>query len=102
MKGFLHIVRTYIKPYKGKAFLNIGFNLLGVIFSLASMILIGPFLQVLFGNQEIITDPIPWAWTKAAIQHNFSYEIGQIIVENGEQAALLAISILVVVMFLTE
>ncbi len=99
MKGFLYIVRTYIRPYKGKAFLNILFNLLGVIFSLMSMILIGPFLQVLFGTQKIVSDPEPWAWTKHAILNNFNYQVGQIIAERGAQAALLAISILVVVMF---
>jgi len=99
MKGFLHIVRQYIAPYKGQAFLNIFFNLLGVIFSLASMILIGPFLQVLFGTQDIVSDPVPWAWTKAAIQHNFNYQVGQIIADKGARYALLAISILVVIGF---
>ena len=99
MSGFLNIIRNYIKPYKGFAFLNIGFNLLGVIFSLASMILIGPFLQVLFGTTEIVDHKVPWEWSKAAIENNFNYKVGQIIAENGAQTALLAISIILVLMF---
>ncbi len=99
MKAFLKIIRDYLKPYKGYAFLNIGFNLLGVIFSLLSMILIGPFLAVLFGTQEIVSNPVHWEWTKAAIEHNFNYQVGRIIAEKSGQAALLAISILVVSMF---
>ncbi len=99
MKTFLKIVRDYIKPYKGYAFLNIGFNLFGVIFSLCSMILIGPFLAVLFGTQEIVSDPVHWEWTKAALEHNFNYQVGRLIAERGGQAALFAISLLVVTMF---
>ena len=99
MKAFLKIVRDYIKPYKGYALLNIGFNLFGVIFSLLSMILIGPFLAVLFGTQEIVSDPVQWEWTKAALEHNFNYQIGRLIAERSGQAALFAISLLVVTMF---
>lgn len=72
---------------------------MGVVFSLASMILIGPFLGVLFGTQEIISEPVPWAWTKVAIQQNFNYQVAKIIAERGAQTALLAISLLVVLMF---
>lgn len=99
MKSFLNIVSTYLKPYKGYAFLNIGFNLLAVIFSLASMLLIGPFLSVLFGTQEIIREPVTWDWSKAAIEHNFNYQVGRIIADHSGQTALLAISIMVVIMF---
>lgn len=99
MKSFLNIIRIYVKPYKGFAFLNIGFNLLGVIFSLASMILIGPFLQVLFGTQDLVDHQVPWEWSKAAIENNFNYKVGQIIAENGAQTALLTISIILVLMF---
>ena len=99
MKAFLKIVAEYIKPYRGFALLNIMFNLLGVTFSLLSMILIGPFLSVLFGTQDIISSPVPWEISRSAIEHNFSYHIGRIISDHSEQKALLAISILVVIMF---
>ncbi len=99
MKGFWQILREYVLPYKGFVFLNILFNTLGVIFSLLSLVLIGPFLQVLFGSQEILSDPMPWAWTKEAIGHNFNYLIGQQIVNFGPQKALLIVSLLIILMF---
>ncbi len=99
MKGFWHIFRTFIVPYKGYAFLNIFFNTLGVIFSLISLILIGPFLQVLFNSQEILNEPVPWSLTKEAIEHNFNYFIGEQIQNFSQHKALIIISLLIMLMF---
>ena len=99
MKAFWQIFRTYIIPYKGFAFLNIAFNILGVIFSLLSLVLIGPFLQVLFGTQAIVDNPVPWELSKQAFQHNFNYLISQQIVDHSEQNALLMVSLLVILLF---
>lgn len=99
MKGFWKFLKEYVLPYKGLAILNILFNTLGVVFSLLSLILIGPFLQVLFGSQEILSDPMPWAFTKEALQHNFNFLIGQQIQEHGEKLALLIVSLMIIVMF---
>lgn len=99
MKGFWAVLKEYVLPYKGYAFLNILFNTLGVIFSLLSLILIGPFLQVLFDSQQILTDPVPWSFSKEAIQHNFNFLIGQQIQNYGSQKALLLVSLLIIFMF---
>ncbi|MEA1878684.1 MAG: ABC transporter ATP-binding protein [Bacteroidota bacterium] len=99
MKGFWQILKEYVLPYKGFVGLNILFNTLAVIFSLLSLILIGPFLQVLFGSQEILADPVPWTLSKDAISHNFNYLIGQQIQDYGSQKALLVVSLLIIIMF---
>lgn len=99
MKGFWQILKEYVLPYKGFVGLNILFNTLAVIFSLLSLILIGPFLQVLFGSQEIIADPVPWTLSKDAMSHNFNYLIGQQIQDYGSQKALLLVSLLIIIMF---
>ncbi|MCK5821109.1 MAG: ABC transporter ATP-binding protein [Bacteroidales bacterium] len=99
MKGFWQIIKEYVLPYKGFVGLNILFNTLGVIASLLSLILIGPFLQVLFGSQEILTDPVPWTLSKDALSHNFNYLIGQQIQDYGSQKALLLVSLLIIIMF---
>jgi len=56
-------------------------------------------LQVLFGSQEILTDPVPWTWSKEALGHNFNYLIGQQILDYGPQKALLVVSLLIILMF---
>lgn len=99
MKGFWQILKEYVLPYKGFVGLNILFNTLAVIFSLLSLILIGPFLQVLFGSQEILADPVPWTLSKDAMSHNFNYLIGQQIQDYGSQKALLLVSLLIIIMF---
>ena len=99
MKSFWRIFKTYVFPYRGYAGLNISFNLLGVIFSLLSLILIGPFLQVLFGTQPIVNEAMPWELSKQALEHNFNYFISQQVVQHSEQQALLVVSLLVIVLF---
>ena len=41
MKTFFQTVNRYLHPYRAYIFLNVLFNLLGVVFSLLSMVLIG-------------------------------------------------------------
>jgi len=102
MRTFLQLLRTYLKPYQGYVFLNILFNLLGVVFSLFSLVLIGPFLSVLFGIQEATDQLLPWALNKEVIVINFNYHIGSIIENQGHKAALFMISGMVVIMFLLK
>ncbi len=102
MRAFLRILISFIRPYKGFVMLNILFNLLGVVFSLFSLVLIGPFLSVLFGMQGPAKELMPWELSKEAIVNNFNYHIGAIMEQHGPQTALLFISGLVVLMFLLK
>lgn len=102
MKGFWKIFREFILPYKGYALLNLVLNLFGVIFSLFSLVLIGPFLKVLFNAQEILTEPVAWEFSKTAIEHNFNYFLGQQIAGYGPHKALMIVSMLILVMFLLK
>ncbi len=102
MRVFLRILLSFIRPYKGYVMLNILFNLLGVVFSLFSLVLIAPFLSVLFGMQGPAKELVPWELGKEAIVNNFNYHIGAIMEQHGPQTALLFISGLVVIMFLLK
>jgi ABC-type multidrug transport system fused ATPase/permease subunit len=44
-------ILEYLKPYYGQAMLNILFNLLTAIFSIISMVLLKPFLDILFAAE---------------------------------------------------
>jgi ABC-type multidrug transport system fused ATPase/permease subunit len=58
MRDFFKTVIFYIKPYKIQAALNIFLNLLSSIFSLFSLVLLIPFLGILFGTEEpVLTAP---------------------------------------------
>ncbi len=99
MKKFLKII-SYIIPYKFYVLLNVGFNILTVIFSLFSFTMAIPFLGILFNNQTIVNEPVPLKFSFESVEHNFNYYLSQIIVIYGEKKALLFICILVIVMVL--
>lgn len=88
----------YIKPYWQKVSLNIVFNFLGVIFSVFTITMAIPFLGILFENQPLITEPIPFKLSAQSIQHNFQYVISKILINYGEVQALVIIGAVVLVM----
>lgn len=101
MNSFLRIV-TYIKPYWFSALLNVLFNILSAVFALFSFVMAIPFLRILFQEQQMITEPVPFAFSAESIQHNFNYMISHVIIEQGPGRALLVVSLLVVIMTLLK
>ncbi len=96
MNRLLELLK-FILPYKGKAFLNIFFNILGVVFSLFQFTMVIPFLGMLFKTQELVYETIPLSLSIESLKQNFYYYLSKIIIEYGQASALLVISILVVV-----
>jgi len=99
MKTFFQIIRRYIYPYRSYVVLNVMFNLFGVIFSLLSLILIGPFLRVLFGAITETSAPAAFEFTKESIQQNFNYILSQLIEKQGPHSALIVVCIIAIVLF---
>ncbi len=87
-----------VRSYKGYVMLNICCNILSVIFSLFSLTMVAPFLNVLF-NQDAVYHPMPWSVSVKVLLNNFNYHLGQYIQVYGQLNALTLISALVVVMF---
>ncbi len=87
-----------MKNYKTNVALNIFFNFLSVIFSLFSLTMIFPFLNVLF-SQEGNYQLIPWSFSVKTLLNNFNYFLSHFIVEHGQTEALMLIAVMVVVMF---
>ena len=94
MKKFYRVL-AYIKPYWGYAGLNILFNLLTVIFSLFSFALLIPFLNLLFGINELVTVRPEFSFTKDAILDNMNYFISKVIISEGKIQALVYICIII-------
>ena len=90
MKKFFRVL-SYIKPYWGYAGLNVIFNLLTVVFSLFSFALLIPFLNLLFGINELVTEKPEFYLSTDALLNFLNYHISHIIVQQGKMTALVYI-----------
>ncbi len=69
-----------------------------VVFSLFSLTMIAPFLNVLF-SQTTNYEKVPLGFSIKSIYNNFNFFLNNFILENGKLEALFLISILVVTLF---
>ncbi len=90
-------IYEYIAPYKLYAVGNIVFNIIQVIFSLSALVLVIPFLSILFEQQELITIKPNFEFSIDSLTQNFNYYISQVIIEEGKPSALLFVSFIVVI-----
>ena len=97
MKNFRRLIR-YIKNYKSYAFFSILCNMFSVVFSLFSLTMIIPFLNILF-NQEQEYTKVPWSFSVKTLLNNLNFTIAEYIHDHGKVAALTFICGLVVLMF---
>lgn len=95
MQKLLH----YIYPYLSKVALNISANILSIVFSLVSLAMIAPFLEVLFDQKEVMLVRPDWELSVNWLKAYFNYFISSIIVQEGKSQALLYICIVVVIVF---
>ncbi|HYW96990.1 MAG TPA: ABC transporter ATP-binding protein, partial [Bacteroidales bacterium] len=95
MKNFFRIFR-YIIPYKWLATISISFMLLTALFSVFSLALIAPFLNILFGRTELVTEQIPFSFSATSLTHNFNYMLSEIIINRGKVYALIIVGSMVI------
>ena len=101
MHFFIRILK-YIKPYSSYAVLNVGSNIISIVFSLFSLTMVIPFLGILFGTQEKVYQATSLSFNAQAIKENFYLFISTVIDNNGKIEALMLICILVFIMFLLK
>lgn len=90
--GFLH-------KYRRNVSLNILSNIFMVVFSVFSIPMLIPFLEILFGQKELVTEAKPSGFDIPTLVHNFNYELSQIIINNGKERALIYLCVAIVVIF---
>src|ERR1700757_1998918 len=94
-------VFKYIKGYWSYTWMNIFFNILFSVFSVVSLALVIPFMDLLFqnGNAEYIkilnTGKPVFSLTTEYAKGIFNYSMAEIIVNKGKAEALLLICIVV-------
>ncbi|MCB0804993.1 MAG: ABC transporter ATP-binding protein [Bacteroidales bacterium] len=92
MKKYLRIL-SYVKPYWFSATLNIVFNLLVIIFSLVSFVMLVPFLNLLFGIEKLVETKPDISFSPDAMMDYLNYFISQIIINQTKYQALVFICV---------
>jgi len=96
MKDFLQILKRFIPPYKKQLILNFLFNLLSALFTVGSVTMMIPILDILFDKAKSVNELMPWAMNLGAIKHNLYYYITVFKEANGAGLALLLIGFFVI------
>jgi len=94
MKQYSRILR-YLIPYKWHVFINIFSNLLGAIFSLFSLAMLIPFLQLLFGNVPLVETKPVFELTTESVTQSLNYILSYLIKTYDKTSALLFVIALV-------
>jgi subfamily B ATP-binding cassette protein MsbA len=87
MKRFSRIL-FYLRSQKGNIVLYVLFNVLSILFSLVSLAMLGPFLYLLFGKEQLTQVRPEWHFSAAGILDYFKYVLSQLILNYGAASAL--------------
>ncbi len=90
-------ILKYLTPYRLRIFYNLIFNLLAAVFAVFSLTMIAPVLGVLFDNQPVVEDPVPFALSVESVQQNFNYYVSMLIDNQGAFSALFFIGLIIIV-----
>ena len=97
-----HFFKTlkYLKYYRSYAILNILFNILTALFTIASLLVLKPFLDILFITEVIETIANKEEGFIASWKTYFNATLSEYILTNGKKAGLILVSVIVVSTFL--
>jgi subfamily B ATP-binding cassette protein MsbA len=99
MKRFERIL-FYLRSQRKNIVLYVVFNLLSIVFSLISLVMLAPFLGLLFAKEKLITSKPTLSFTSDgadAILAHLKYYLSMLIQEKGEVYALGAICIIIII-----
>jgi subfamily B ATP-binding cassette protein MsbA len=96
MKRFSRIL-FYLRDQKGKIGLYVLFNFLSIIFSLVSLAMLAPFLQLLFGIEKKVLEEPVLTGSSTSIMNYLKYLLSYLIDHYGPVKALAAICITVII-----
>lgn len=98
MKNLFRIL-SYIRKYSTLAVLNIFFNLLTVVFSLFSVVMIIPFLQLLFDKIPKVVVKPQLVFNAASIIDYMKFLLSEEITTHGQLTALVKFCIAIALLF---
>ena len=86
----------YLVPYKWNVTFSLIFMVLTALFSVSALALIAPFLNLLFGETELVTEPARLQLSLDSIIHNFNFKMSAIIIFKGKVYALIFVGLVVI------
>src|SRR5271170_6010850 len=95
MKSFSTILK-YLSDQKQNIFLYFAFNLLSILFSLLSLAMLAPFLQLLFGKEQFLASAPVLRFSASSITVYLKYMLGLLIQHHDKVYALAAICVVVI------
>ncbi|WEK37338.1 MAG: ABC transporter ATP-binding protein [Candidatus Pseudobacter hemicellulosilyticus] len=97
MKRF-SLILFYLRHQKGQILLYLVFILLSIIFSLISLAMLAPFLQLLFGQEALVIDKPTFTLNSSGLILYLKYLLSQLIRQNeGRKEIALAVICITVV-----
>ena len=103
MKNLFRIARISLK-FKKALFFNLGFNILGMVFSLFSFAMIIPLLRVVFNSSDEAFDKMvnsssgKLEWSQDGVVNYFNYILASNVINEGKYNTLIWICVFLVVM----
>jgi subfamily B ATP-binding cassette protein MsbA len=97
MKEFFQILKRFIPPYKKQLILNFLFNLLSALFTVFSVTMMIPILDILFETSKDVIELVPWEVNLGSVKHNIYYYITVFKNENGAGLTLLFVGLFVII-----
>jgi len=101
MKQFQRIFK-YLRDYKGKIVLYFLCILLSIVFSMVSLAMLAPFLKLLFNQEDLITVRPESILSASDLLDFLMYQISKLILENGPEAALAFICVIIIAAILLK
>jgi subfamily B ATP-binding cassette protein MsbA len=101
MKRFATIL-GYLKDQKKSIGLYFVFNLLSILFSLVSLAMLAPFLQLLFGKEKLINTRPEFVFSANGIMDEMKYFLSTLIRDHSAVYALGAICIVIIISILLK
>jgi subfamily B ATP-binding cassette protein MsbA len=99
MKRFSRIF-FYLRHQKGKIVSYVVFNLLSIIFSLVSLAMLAPFLDLLFSKEAPLTVRPEPVFSSEGLMDQLKYGLSYLIIHYGHAKALIAICIAIIISIL--
>jgi subfamily B ATP-binding cassette protein MsbA len=96
MKKYLGLLR-YTKPYKKNIFLYFLFTLLSIVFSVVSIAMLFPFMDIIFNGGSLVIDKPALTFSSTSILKYLQYYLSQIIQQHDKLFALAAVCVFIVV-----
>src|SRR5689334_14529012 len=90
MKRFSRIF-FYLRSQKSRIVGYLVFNVLSIIFSLVSLTMLAPFLDLLFSREAPLTVRPPFTFNSEGILGQLKYGLSYLILHHGYSKALIAI-----------